>query len=287
MMKGTSEPGALATIWEVPDDLWADISVILETLYPPASTGRPRNDLRLAVDGIIYRMRTGCQWNKLPERFGSDTTVHDWFQRWNQDGVWEQLWAMLLTDCDELGGVDWTWQAADGVMNKTRFGGQIAIGPNPTDRAKKGIKKSVAVERNGGPTSVVIAGANVPDMKLLETTLHAIVVERPDPDTYEQNLCLDKGYDYHSCRQAAESAGYIHHIRRRGEETIDPLDPRQRRPARRWVVERTIAWLQKCRGILIRYDKKDINYLGTVQLACALLWYRRKHRIQNAVGVSG
>lgn len=286
-MDASSDEGVLGTIWEIPDDLWADLSVILETLYPPASTGRPRNCLRLAVDGIIYRMRTGAQWNQLPERFGSDSTVHKWFQTWNEDGVWEQLWAMMIGDCQELGAVDWQWQAADGVMNKTRFGGEQAIGPNPTDRAKKGVKKSVVVERSGGPTGVVIAGANVPDMRLLEATLAAIVVERPSTDTYEQNLCLDKGYDYASCREQAEAAGYVHHIRRRGEETLDPDDPRKRRPARRWVVERTIAWLQKCRGILIRYDKKDTNYLGLIQLACALLWYRRRHRTQSAIRVSG
>ena len=110
-MKRSSEVGALPTIWDVPDELWADIEVILGTLYPPARTGRPRNDLRRAVDGIIFRMRTGCQWNQLPERFGSDTTVHKWFQTWNADGVWEQLWVLLIGDCEELGAVDWRWQS--------------------------------------------------------------------------------------------------------------------------------------------------------------------------------
>lgn len=285
-MKGISEVGVLPTIWDVPDDLWADIVVILEALYPPAPTGRPRNDLRQAVDGIIFRMRTGCQWNQLPERFGSDTTVHNWFQTWNEDGVWEQVWAMMIGDCDELGAVDWRWQSVDGCMNKARFGGQDAIGKNPTDRAKPGVKKSLAVEANGGPTGVVIAGANRPDMRLLEATIDAIVVDRPPTDIYEQNLCLDKGYDYKSCREQAEAAGYVHHIRRIGEEKLD-THGRKRRPARRWVVERTLAWIQKCRGILIRYDKKDANYLGLIQLACALLWYRRKHRIQSAIRVSG
>ncbi len=51
------------------------------------------------------------------------------------------------------------------------------------------------------------------------------------------------------------------------------------RKARRWVVERTIAWLSKCRGVLVRYEKKAANYLGFVQLACALLWFRRYYRL--------
>ena len=48
---------------------------------------------------------------------------------------------------------------------------------------------------------------------------------------------------------------------------------------RRWVVERTLAWLSKCRAVLVRYDKKAANYLGVLQLACALLWFRRQWRL--------
>ena len=70
------------------------------------------------------------------------------------------------------------------------------------------------------------------------------------------------------------------HIRRIGEEKLDRAGTK-RHPARRWVVERTLAWLQKCRAILIRYDKKANNYRGLIQLACALLWYRRLHRLKE------
>ncbi len=153
-------------------------------------------------------------------------------------------------------------------------------GPNPTDRAKAGTKKSLIVERAGGPLGLEIEGANVHDSKLLEATIEAIVVERPEPSQLEQQLCLDKGYDNPSGRAAAEAAGYVPHIRRIGEEKLDRAGEK-RRPARRWVVERTLAWLQKCRAILIRYDKKAENYLGLIQLACALLWYRRLHRLKE------
>ncbi|MGH3031612.1 MAG: transposase, partial [Gaiellaceae bacterium] len=96
-----------------------------------------------------------------------------------------------------------------------------------------------------------------------------------------QHLCLDKGYDNPSGKAAAADGGYIPHIRRIGEEKLDEQGEK-RYPARRWVVERTLAWLSKCRAILIRYDKKPANYLGLIQLACALLWYRRLHRLQEA-----
>ncbi len=73
--------------------------------------------------------------------------------------------------------------------------------------------------------------------------------------------------------------GYEPHIRRIGEEKLDPATGDKTRPARRWVVERTIGWLNRCRGILVRYEKKGENYLAVVQLACALLWFRRKYRL--------
>ncbi len=126
---------------------------------------------------------------------------------------------------------------------------------------------------------MVIAGANVPDFKLLEATLDAVVVERPAPTKQApQHLCLDKGYDKQPAREVVERHGYIPHIRRIGEEKLDDAGEK-RYPARRWVVERTLGWLSKFRAILVRYDKKAANYLGLIKVACILLWYRRQHRL--------
>jgi len=153
------------------------------------------------------------------------------------------------------------------------------VGPNPTDRGKNGVKRSLLVEATGGPLAAVVAGANVLDTKLLGATLEAVIVERPQPtEEKAQHLCLDKGYDNPIGRQTAADYGYIPHIRRIGEEKWD--ENRERRyPARRWVVERTLAWLSKCRAILIRYDKKSRNYLALLKLACGLIWYRRLARL--------
>ena len=125
---------------------------------------------------------------------------------------------------------------------------------------------------------MVVAGANVHDTKLLAMTLESVVVERPGDGEGVQHLCLDKGYDNPTGHQAAAAHGYRGHIRRIGEEKLDDTGVK-RYPARRWVVERTLAWLSKCRGILVRYDKKASNYVGLIQLACALLWHRRQHRL--------
>jgi len=120
----------LPTIWEVNDELWDIIQHILDELDPPPWTGRRRIDQRLALNGIIYQMRSGVQWNQLPSRFGDDSSVHRTMQRWVAKGVFQQIWAVLVENCDELGGVDWAWQSADGAMGKARFGG-IMSAPTP------------------------------------------------------------------------------------------------------------------------------------------------------------
>lgn len=126
--KKTYEP--LATIWEVNDELWNIIQDILDELDPPAATGRPRTGQRQAFNGIIYVMRSGCQWNQLPGRFGDDSSVHRTMQRWIAKGVLQHLWSVLIQNCEELGGVNWEWQSADGAMGKARFGG-IWSAPTP------------------------------------------------------------------------------------------------------------------------------------------------------------
>jgi putative transposase len=142
------------------------------------------------------------------------------------------------------------------------------------------VKRSVLVEASGGPLAVVIAGANVHDTKLLAATLDAIVVERPPPTLERpQHLCLDWGYDNPTGAAAVASHAYVAHLRRIGKEKLDLATGEPRFPARRWVVERTLAWLSKCRALLIRYDKHAANFRGLLQFACALLCYRRLQRL--------
>jgi putative transposase len=256
------------TIWRVTDELWALIFPVFQKRYPASGTGRPRADFRRVLDGIIFRLRSGCQWNQLPAEFGADSTVHQWFQAWCRDGVMKEIWRTLAARCEDLGDISWRWQSADGAMGKARLGGD-QIGPNPTDRAKNGTKRSLIVEARGGPLGAVIAGANVHDTKLLRATIESMILVRP---AIRQHLCLDKGYDNPTGRDTVRDAGYVGHIRRIGEEKA-PKHPDGK--PRRWVVERTLAWLSKCRALLIRYDKHAVNFLGLLQLACALLWFRR------------
>ena len=110
----------LPTIWRVSDELWAEVEPIIAELDPPNRVGPKRVPARPILEAIIYRGRTGCQWNHLPTEFPDDSTVHRAFQRWNQAGVFRRLWAVLIERCEDLDGVDWEWQAADGAMGKAR-----------------------------------------------------------------------------------------------------------------------------------------------------------------------
>jgi putative transposase len=135
----------------------------------------------------------------------------------------------------------------------------------------------VLTEEGGGPLGLIVAPANAHDSTLIEGIIESIVVERPET---EQHLCLDKGFDTEAAEEAVVTAGYEPHIRRIGEEA-QPCDASKGHKPRRWVVERTIGWLNRCRALLVRYDKKAENYLGLTQLACALLWWRRLCHLCN------
>lgn len=124
MSKDSTTVKPMPPIWRVPEELWEKIELILEEHDPPKSTGRPRVDQRAALDAIIFRMRSGCQWNQLPKKeFPDDSSVHRTFQRWIEKGVLDLIWEEMIAECEELGGVDFEWQAADGAMGKARFGG--------------------------------------------------------------------------------------------------------------------------------------------------------------------
>lgn len=130
----------------------------------------------------------------------------------------------------------------------------------------------------------MIAGANVTDNMLLAATIDALIVTRPEPTPQQpQHMALDKGYDNPTGHQVVEAYHYQGHIASKRQKPPPPIRGR-RHPARRWVVERTFAWLSKCRAILIRYAKRPAVYLGLIQLACILLWYRRLHRLKRLKG---
>jgi transposase len=108
----------------VPDSLWDRIEPLLPKYQASRKGGRPRLAIRKVLTGILYVLRTGCQWKAMPREFGSGSAIHDYFQEWVQRGVFEKLWQVALEEYDELKGIDWSWQSLDGTMTKSPLGGE-------------------------------------------------------------------------------------------------------------------------------------------------------------------
>jgi putative transposase len=141
------------------------------------------------------------------------------------------------------------------------------------------------------PIAVVVSEANRHDMKKLGELLDATVLEPPvvpagAPPEERPQLCLDRGYAYDHCRQAATSRGYVPHIppKASAAQPLPPPGDTARHPARRWVVEVAHSWFNRFRRLLIRWDKRKANYLGFLQLAACLIVYRK---VRQARALSG
>jgi transposase len=132
--------------WEVSDAFWR----IAESLIPERTRdpkkeyrrrvggGRKPMDYRKVFEGIVYVLRTGCQWKALPkERFGSPSSVHSYFLKWQKQGFFLALWKAGLAEYDEMEGIAWEWQSIDSAMTKAPLARE-SVGPNPTDRGKNG-----------------------------------------------------------------------------------------------------------------------------------------------------
>lgn len=144
-------------------------------------------------------------------------------------------------------------------------------GPNPTDRGKLGVKRHVLADGRGVPVSVEITAANVHDKKMVEKTLDGVIIRSPRGPRRPKNLCVDKGYDYPDVDASIRKRRIVPHIRHRGEERRSC----RRGKARRWVVERTNAWHNRFRSLLIRWETKAANYLALLQLACGIIAYQQ------------
>jgi putative transposase len=256
-----------------PEELWQAIEPLLPEEPPKPKGGRPREDDRKMFTAIFYVLRTGIQWKALPRTLGAPSTVHDRFQVWLQEGVFEKFWTSSLVEYDVGVGLEWMWQAIDSATVKAPLGGS-ATGPNPTDRSKSGTKRHMLTEGKGIALSVVVTGANRHDKTQAEALFVAMPLLPPIPTEDDpQHMSGDKGYDYPDVRCLVGTMGYYDHIKSRGDEEQErKLIPGYR--ARRWVVERTHSWLNRFRRLLIRWEKKVENYVAMIHLAFAFITFR-------------
>ncbi len=147
----------------IPDSLWSELEKII--LQKEREVGRPEFDNRKALNGIIYVLHTGVQWNMLPEKYGAPSTVHGKFMKWSRSGTFHKMMVRAREYYRRRNSKN-NWYAFDTISKKapfTKFGGK-----NPTDRAKRGIKHAILVDRKGAPLFVEIAPANRHNSKLFE-----------------------------------------------------------------------------------------------------------------------
>jgi transposase len=113
----------LPTIRRIPDELWDEFKKILPREKPPKTVGRPIVLYRKVLDGILYVLRTGCQWKMLPKEYGSGSTCHRRFQEWNKLDIFNKMWIKLLKVYDKEVDINWTWQSIDSISIKSPLGG--------------------------------------------------------------------------------------------------------------------------------------------------------------------
>ena len=263
------------TLWEMPDELWTEIEGLLPAEKPRGSRGRPALPNRQVLNGILFVLRSGCQWKGLKkEWFGASSSLHARFQRWNEAGVWQKVYRAMMQYYHKKRHIQWRWQAVDSKSVAAPLGGD-RTGPNPTDRAKSGSKRHLWVDQRGAPLSILITPANTNDHLVMLSLLQQPILPRPHTQPRTQHMCADKAYDSEPLRNQLRQHHFTPHIHYRAFSTQPPppLEP-HRYPARRWVVERTLAWQNDFRSLRVRWAKKSSNWLALIYFASALILWR-------------
>ena len=148
--------------WTVSNELWNRVESLIprrkrvkkrKFLRRPGA-GRKPMEPRKVFAGIVFVLRTGCQWKALPqEEFGSASSIHQYFLEWKRQGVFVRLWRKGLAEFDEMEGIAWSWQSIDGAMVKAPLALET-VGANPTDRGKKRDQAKSPGRREWNPTVV-------------------------------------------------------------------------------------------------------------------------------------
>jgi transposase len=233
--------------------------------------GRPRVAARIVMKVMGYVLTTGCRWEDVPrERGCSGRTAHRRLRAWEELGIWERWHADLLRLLRQADQLDPDLAIGDSVMVRA-FGGGEETGPSPVDRRKLGTKHTLMVDRHGVVLGIRSAPANASD----QTQWLPVVLDFPRiggkpgrPKQLPDEVLADRGYDNDALRGLLSWLG------------VEPRIARRRTPhgsglgKTRWVVERTISWLNGLRRLRVRYDRLKVIQHAWNSLAASLICFR-------------
>lgn len=253
------------------EPIWNQFSVLLPQqpiFHPnhPLGCHRRRIPDRVVFDHIVAALVHGSGYERLTSPGCSDRTIRRRLKQWAAAGLAEQLHALTLQAYDQIIGLHLADMPTDGCITKAPGGGEVT-GRSPVDRGKQGRKRSVATDAAGIPLGLVATRANRNDSPLLGPTLHAAITQvgaMPAQITAH----LDRGYDNASTRRLLATLGIRGEIARKGVPAPVQAD-------RRWVVERTHAWMNGY-GKLRRCTERDGEIVDFyLYLAAAFVVVRR------------
>jgi transposase len=224
--------------------------------------GRPPTDKRQVIAGVFWVLDNGAKWKDLPSRFGPKSTVHRWFLKWVNAGVFESLMRAAGRCVEDAGRFRLYECFIDGTFSKAKSGGD-GIG---CTRVGKGVKIMILVDAKGLPVAACSTPANPAESHLIQQLFGFMIAQ-----TTPARVIGDKAYDSDRLDEllAAQGVEMIAPNRLNRSQTQDGRA--LRRCKRRWRVERTIAWLQNYRRLCIRWEKSHLAFQGFLHMACALL----------------
>ncbi|HEY2544852.1 MAG TPA: IS5 family transposase [Candidatus Acidoferrum sp.] len=253
---------------DLTDAQWA----FLEPLFRPQrrkdGRGRPWKETRAVMNGVLWVLRTGAPWHDLPGRYPPYTTCHRRFQQWQRSGLLTHLLEKLAEDLRDRGKLDLSESFIDASFSSAKKG---APSVGPTKRGK-GSKIMAIADGHGLPLSVHVASASPHETKLVEATLdRRFLRETPE------RMIGDRAYDSDPLDQHIQQHYGVQLIAPHKSVRVAPATQdgrRLRRYRRRWKIERLFAWLHNFRRTVIRWEYYPENFLGMVQLACAVILLR-------------